>query len=395
MRWHWTAVAALAASLLLADVSDAGEVRGLWVVRTGLVSPEEIDRVVERAEEAGLNALFLQVRGRGDAFYASKLQPRSTLLAGQPSSWDPLEYAIGRARARGLAVHAWVNVLLTGDFGLALPSGHELTRHPEWVMVPRAGAARALGAMPDALRPIVRKAARGGDAEGYYLSPSVPEVVGHLESVVRELVGGYALDGLHLDFIRYPGPEYDYSRAALLAFRPKLAGRELLSAPDGNSEAWDQRRRDSVTSLVGRLASAAREARPGIFVSAAVVPARATAVSQKFQDWPTWLANGLLNAVCPMVYTTDDRLFRRQVQDAREVAGRGPAVWAGIGAYRMDLDGILGKLALARAAKADGVILFSHESLGRSRLRRLREAFLTEEPPPATEAGSTSTSSAP
>ena len=395
MRWHSAAIAASAAWLLLAGAARAGELRGLWVVRTGLTSPEEIDRVVDRAAEAGLNALFLQVRGRGDAFYASKLQPRSRLLDGQPATWDPLEHAVARARTRGLAVHAWINVLLTGDFGLELPSGHELVRHPEWVMVPRSAAARALGAMPDALRPIVRRGARGGDAEGYYLSPSVPAVTEHLASVVRELVSGYALDGLHLDFIRYPGPEYDYSRAALLAFRPNLAGRELLSAPDGDAEAWDQKRRDAVTLLVGRLSAVAREVRPGILVSAAVVPVRATAVSHKFQDWPSWMSSGFLDAVCPMTYTTDDRLFRRQVQDARDVAGGRLAVWAGIGAYRLDANGVLGKLALARAAKVDGVILFSHESLDRSHLRRLREAFLTEAPAPASGSGTTSTSSGP
>lgn len=395
MRWLLTGIAATLGGLLPAGAPSAGELRGLWVVRTGLVSPAEVEGVVARADEGGLNALFLQVRGRGDAFYASKLQPRSSLLDNQPASWDPLAHAISQARSRGLAVHAWINVLLAGDFGLALPGGHELARHPEWVMVPRPAAARALGAMPEALRAIVRKGARGGDAEGYYLSPAVPEVGDHLEAVVRELVSGYAVDGLHLDFIRYPGPEYDYSRAALLAFRPKLAGRELLSAPDGDAEAWDQRRRDSVTQLVSRLAAAARQARPGIVVSAAVVPGRATAVSHKFQDWPSWLASGLLDGVCPMTYTTDDRLFRRQVEDAREVAGRARAVWAGIGAYRLDIDGVVGKLALARAAKVDGVILFSHESLSRSHLRRLREAFHAGAPAPASAAGPASTSSAP
>jgi hypothetical protein len=82
-----------------------------------------------------------------------------------------------------------------------------------------------------------------------------------------------------------------------------------------------------------------------------------------------------------MTYTTDDRLFRRQVEEARAAAGGGPArVWAGIGAYRMDLAGVLAKLALARAARADGVILFSHESLGSGDLSRLREALLSDKP---------------
>ena len=55
----------------------AAELRGLWVVRTALVSPQAVDQAVDAAAEAGFNALFVQVRGRGDAFYKSSLVPRS------------------------------------------------------------------------------------------------------------------------------------------------------------------------------------------------------------------------------------------------------------------------------------------------------------------------------
>src|SRR5262245_51775245 len=96
------------------------EMRGLWVVRTGLVSPEAVDRVVDEAARAGFNALFVQVRGRGDAFYASYLVPRSELLRGQRADFDPLGRLLARARERGLQVHAWVNVLLSAHFGVPL-----------------------------------------------------------------------------------------------------------------------------------------------------------------------------------------------------------------------------------------------------------------------------------
>src|SRR5262245_33785272 len=74
----------LVAFLLLAGPvfavdSPPAEVRGLWVVRTALVTPQEVDRVVDQAAEGGFNALFVQIRGRGDAFYDSKLSPRSVL----------------------------------------------------------------------------------------------------------------------------------------------------------------------------------------------------------------------------------------------------------------------------------------------------------------------------
>src|SRR3954468_16945827 len=101
----------------LPSIPRQPEMRGLWVVRTGLTSPESVDRVVDDAARAGFNALFVQVRGRGDAFYASRVVPRSELLRGAPADFDPLGRLLARARARGLQVHAWVNVLLTAHFG--------------------------------------------------------------------------------------------------------------------------------------------------------------------------------------------------------------------------------------------------------------------------------------
>jgi uncharacterized lipoprotein YddW (UPF0748 family) len=90
----------------------------------------------------------VQVRGRGDAFYASRVVERSELLRGQPADFDPLGRLLARARERGLQVHAWVNVLLTAHFGLPLPPGHVAVRHPDWLMVPREAAREALAQRP-------------------------------------------------------------------------------------------------------------------------------------------------------------------------------------------------------------------------------------------------------
>ena len=380
------------ASLLLAPAAGgaaqpAPELRGLWVVRTALVSPEAVDRVVDEAAAAGFNALFVQVRGRGDAFYRSALAPRGPLLERQPRAFDPFARLLARAHERGLQVHAWLNVLLTAHFGQPLPRGHVLERHADWVMVPRSVAAQALHASaPGRLRLVMEAGRSDGDVEGQYLSPSVPAVGDHLESIVRELVRGYAIDGLHLDFVRYPGPEYDYSRAALLGFRRRSGGGgDLLAGPARDPSAWDDYRRHVLTVLTTRLADAGRAERPGIVVSAAVTPDVALAVHHKFQDWPAWLRSGVLSAVCPMTYTPDSRLFQQQLEDARQLASE-KLVWAGIGAYRLDPAGLVEKIALARRVGANGVVLFSNESLDAGHLRRLRdESFVSRaaraEPP--------------
>ena len=360
---------ALALSLLACPAPAGAEMRGLWVVRTGLTTPAAVDRVVDQAATGGFNALFVQVRGRGDAFYDSRRAPRSPLLRGQPADFDPLARLVERARARGLDVHGWVNVLLVQDFPMPLPPGHVLAEHPDWVMVPRQLAGRAAAVKPEALTWLVRQGERGRpDVEGLYLSPSAPGLAEHLEGVARELVRGYPLAGLHFDFIRYPGPDYDWSPAALDGFR-RLTRREAAADPAG----FAAYRRDVLTALAARLAAAARQERPGLQVSAAVAPDEAVAVSHKYQDWPQWLARGILDAVCPMAYTEDTRVFRAQVERARELAGSNQAVWAGVGAWRLRLPGIVEKIQAARATGASGVILFSQESLAPADFARLRD----------------------
>jgi uncharacterized lipoprotein YddW (UPF0748 family) len=357
------------------------EMRGLWVVRTALVSPEAVDTVVDQAKSAGFNALFVQVRGRGDAFYKSRLVPRSLLLERQPASFDPLDRLLRRARSRGLQVHAWLNVLLVAGFVGPLPAGHVATLHPEWLMVPQASASAVLATRREAWRDLIRDNA--GDIEGYFLSPSAPGVPAYLEHVVRELLEAYPVDGLHLDFIRYPGVDHDYSPAALEGFRaPTSSGgvfriAELLAGPANHPEEWSEYLRHRLTALTERLSRTARAERTGIVVSAAVVPEESQAVYERFQDWPAWMAGGLLDAICPMAYTPDPRLFRQQIAQVRARLGPGKTVWAGVGAYRLPAAAVVDRILAAREAGASGVVLFSHESLDLEALARLRtDAFV-------------------
>ena len=132
-----------------------------------------------------------------------------------------------------------------------------------------------------------------------------------------------------------------------------------------------------LSALASRLVAAARAERPSAIVSAAVVPDENAAVSQKYQSWPTWLADGLLDALCPMTYTQDSRIFRAQVEQARSRVKPGQGLWAGIGSYRLSLEGTVEKIRAARESGASGVLVFSHESLAASDLVRLRQEAFT------------------
>jgi uncharacterized lipoprotein YddW (UPF0748 family) len=358
------------------------EARALWVVRDSLTSPASIARLVEDARRSGFNTLLVQVRGRGDAYYRSSLEPRAHTLAGQPASFDPLAATLEAARAAGLAVHAWVNVNLVAS-AQTLPSAREhiVNRHPEWLMVPRA-LAQELSATATTGPGYVGKLARWTRAqsdavEGLYASPLVAEAADHVVSVVEDLVRRYDIDGVHLDYVRYPGAEFDYSRAALRAFRDLMAPLvpspdrarldarardDVLAWVDAYPDAWAAFRRTRLTALVLRLARVVREARPAAVLSAAVVPEADVAASTRFQEWPLWAANGLLDVVCPMAYTTDPGAFAAQVEQAIRLAT--PArVWAGIGAYRLAPAETVARIETARLAGADGIVLFSYDTM--------------------------------
>jgi uncharacterized lipoprotein YddW (UPF0748 family) len=210
-----------------------------------------------------------------------------------------------------------------------------------------------------------------------YASPVHPAAAAHIAAVVKELVTSYPLDGVHLDYVRFPAEEFDYSRGALQQFRQSvqpdltpaelqtLTAREALDPfayPNFFPERWKAFRRSRLTALVMRVRTAVKAARPDAILSAAVIPDAAEAFQSRLQDWRTWLDQSLLDVLCPMAYTTDPRAFEAQVSLAQDYAGGRP-VWTGIGAYRLASATTLQFIAAARRLGTAGVILFSYDAL--------------------------------
>jgi len=383
-------IVALAAAALMAPPRVApgpgaraeSEVRGIWVPRSSLASPDSIRTLVRTAEGAGFNTLLVQVRGRGEAFYASDIEPRATELERQSADFDPLALTLELAHGAGLRVHAWVNVNLVSS-AATLPRGrdHVVSRHPEWLMVPRA-LTRSLAATDTRSPAYIGTIARwtrgaSGSVEGLYLSPLPAESRAYTTRVVRELVERYDIDGVHFDYIRFPSDEFDYSVAALAEFREAMlrsvtpAERQRLDRATGFDPAvwtsqfpvaWADFRRERLTELARTLQNVAREARPDIIVSAAVIPSSAEARDRRFQDWVAWARAGILDVICPMIYTTSPEEFAATVADLDVKSGSTP-FWAGIGAYRLPVSRTIDRVRLARRANASGVLLFSYDQL--------------------------------
>ena len=394
LRRGFTVVALLTLPLVLplrpqaAPETTAGEIRAMWVLRTSLGTPDSIATLVRTARDHGFNTLLVQVRGRGDAYFKSTLEPRAADLQRQPASFDPLATVLARAHESGLRVHAWVNVnLVSSATDLPIATTHLIHRHPEWLMVPR-DLVQELSKVPEDSPAYVGKIARwtraqtSGPAnaaaiEGLYASPILPAAADHVNNVVRDLVARYDVDGVHFDYARYPSERFDYSRASIRAFRdalrPQLTSavrREMdgheeddaLAYPDAFADAWKAFRIARMTALITRLRATVKSARPNMLVSVATAPDIQEARDHRLQDWAGWLQAGLVDAVAPMAYTPEPAKFAEQIAAARDVKG-GRAVWAGIGAYRLTPAQTIENIETARRLGAAGVVLFSYDSL--------------------------------
>ena len=363
------------------------EVRALWVVRTTLTSPEKIQQLVNTAAGNGFNTLIVQVRGRGDAYYKSRVEPRAIELKDQPLSFDPLALTIAEAHRRGLKVHAWINTNLLANLD-ALPAdpAHVYNRHPDWLAVPKPVAAELFKMKPR--DPLYRQKivewskANRGELEGVYTGPANPKVKDHIFNIWMDVLKRYPVDGLHFDYVRFASPDFDYSRTSLNAFekwlKPQLGqnerrelkralGQNPLAAPETFPLKFADFQREQITALVGRIYRAVKKRRPEVLVSAAVFANDENAYTRRFQDWRRWLQLGILDVACPMAYSPDTAVFKKQIEVATSTAQLAKRqVWAGIGAYRIPSDSAVEKINVARSLNTQGFILFSYDFTARA-----------------------------
>ena len=366
--------------------SGALEVRALWVVRTTLTSPEKIRTMVNAAADNGFNTLIVQIRGRGDAYYASHVEPRAAELKDQPRDFDPLAFTITEAHKRGLKVHAWLNTSLLANLD-ALPTDptHVYNKHPEWLAVPKPVAAELYSVSPnDATyrQKIVEwSKANRGELEGVYTGPANPKVKDHIYKIWMDVLKNYQVDGLHFDYVRFASPDFDYSRTSLRKFegwlQPQLTKDQQralksslkenpLAAPTAFPEKFADFQREQVTTLVERIYRAVKKRRPEVIVSASVFANDENAYTRRFQNWRRWLEMGILDVACPMAYSTDTAVFQKQIEIARATAKSAKRqVWAGIGAYRIPAESTVDKIKVARSLGAQGIILFSYDFTAR------------------------------
>ncbi len=354
---------------------DPPEIRAVWVdaFHEGIRSQAEIDALVAAASRARLNTLFVQVRRRGDALYTKGVEPPLDDPAYDPS-FDSLARILESAHAAGIQVHAWVNAMpVWRDEKPPKDERHVFNRHgpdkpgaDNWFTASPAGAYRF---------PV-----------GYFLDPGHPAAAAYLAEIYLNIVRNYDVDGIHFDYIRYPETDERLPRGAGVGYNAVNVARfqaftHRTDTPAPADEAWMAWRRQQVTNLVRRISIEARAIKPGIKISAALIPwgqppsserdfVDAAPMQRIYQDWHQWMRDGLIDFGVPMNYAaeTDARVrgwFDGWIAwEKRHTHGRQLAV--GLGAYRNTPEDTLAQIERVRRpegkGRASGVSFFSYAS---------------------------------
>lgn len=305
--------------LLATTVYGAPLQKGLWVVRYNLATPQEVDQVVAAAASSGIDAIFAQVCGRAEAYYTSDLLPQAPGIA---EGFDPLAYLLEAAHQEGITVHAWVNAYTAASM-VSPPTDpkHVINQHPEWVLVDNEG------------RSLLEYHQPTTDLPAIFLDPGAQGVQEYVLSLVGELLEEYEVDGIHLDYIRYPSPEYGYSPSSRQRFQ-KVYGWDPLLDGTGHSELWDHWRRSQVTQTVRRVRELITKGAPETEFSAAVFFDPEKSRLKYLQDWPDWVKEELVDFLVPMTYFEEPADFAMALTKIKDQVGV-EKILPGIGAYKL------------------------------------------------------------
>jgi len=328
------------------------EVRAVWLTTAGGADwPKTYDvaaqkrslvEIFETLQKKHFNTVFFQVRPRGNTFYKSQYEPWAAELTGtlgRDPGWDPLEFAIEEAHKRGIEIHAWFNVAKVYNNGqppLSSPR-HILRSHPEW--------------------------AQNYEGE-WWVDMGKPEVREYTENLVMELVRLYDLDGIHFDYIRYPGQKFEDWNS----FRLYSDGVER-----------DEWRRNNITQFVREMYGQIISEKPmmkvgsaplGIYKPIPGAQSGFSAYAELYQDSRLWLQEKIQDYVVPQLYwdfgeqtNPNDPDFRALCIDwSKNNFGR--HVYAGLGVYRENIQKeITEQIYLTRTVACQGQSFFRYENI--------------------------------
>ncbi len=322
-----------------------------WPSRTGLSIPQqqaEFAALLDVAQQAGLNAVVLQVRAAGDALYPSSLEPWMRSLSGTQGTdpgWDPLQYALEQSHARGIELHAWFNPFRAGNASdtARLAPSHFGRRRPD----------------------LLRRA-----CSQLWFDPGEEATQEQALAVVSDVITRYDVDGVHIDDYFYPYPESGCSTPFpdSVAFARYQAQGGTLSRND-----W---RRDNVNRFVERLYRTVRErsrtVRVGISPFGIWRPGNPTGITgldayaSIYADSRLWLQRGWADYFAPQLYwssTSVGQNFSALLSWWTQQNVMRRHLWPGLASYRI-ADGSSAPFAAGEIATQIGITRQQASALG-------------------------------
>ncbi len=353
----------LISCLLFTNIS-AEEIKGIWITRWDIDEPLKVFELMENLKRYDINTLFVQVYARGEAMYKSEIAPRSTELLNAPFNYDPLDLILKIAHRDGYKVHAWINLYFVWSHApFPMTAQHIVNGHPDWFIGDGRGVSLKTYSVEDL---------KAMGLEGYYLEPGNTEVREYLGRIALEIVKKYEIDGIHMDYCRYPGRDYGYDIPARVEFMrghyvdplrfQNMTGIIKEFGDDGFfdlQERWNDWRREQVTLTIELIYESVKRSKPEVQVSAAVIGDIDHATYTLFQDWSSWARTGCVDFVVPMLYSTSIDWVERKTKSTVKLIGRDKLV-VGLGAYLQNYDNLLQEIIRVESLGVKGYLLFSY-----------------------------------
>jgi len=266
--------------------------RALWATVWDISSAQRIDQIIKTAKQYHFNQLFIQVRYRADALYfpnkidSTYPNPEPRCYIFKNSNFDPLQYAIEQGHKNNIEIHAWVTTFVVTPHDLTkIDSNHLYYKHPEWIKWHKNGS------------PMLYN-----EHEGAFLDPGIIEVQDYLRNVIGDIATNYRVDGIQLDYIRYPDSLYGFNPLALKAFE---------NSNESNFTHWKQ---NQITDFVKSVHELIHQIDSNMLLSVAVFANQNKAINRLSQNWVLWQKKANVDHVYVMAYNTSNGTFLRDVR---------------------------------------------------------------------------------
>lgn len=313
------------------------EMRGVWISNPQGIKSWGWDRTIRQISRMGFNAVFAFMGSAVEAAYPSVGLPRSPAAKDK----DRLAECLEACQEYNVECHVWKYIFYPGRLS---PELYQRLRAEQRLQVDRYG-----NTVP-------------------WLCPSDPRNFELERKAIVEIARNYDVDGIHLDYIRFPNVDCCYCprckrlfEAALGLPFPRWPQQLFNSNYYGQYRRW---RRDFISRFVRTVHAEVESVRPEVKVSAAVMPSLNVEADRCGQEWQTWVQRHFLSFVCPMDYALDVDYFRRLVRSqVQHVNGEVP-VYLGLASWlAQDLTDLAEQIRLAHDLGADGYVLFHGEDL--------------------------------